>query len=299
MEIPVLAAPTASGKTALSLALAEELPLEIVSADAMMVYKEMDIGTAKPSPAERAAVKHHMIDIVAPDESFSVVDYCRKAEQEISNILGRGKIPFVVGGTGFYIKALTDGLPTIPKTDVQVQEELWRAYNSYGLEPLQKELKDFSPVDAERTQRNPRRVIRALEIIRRTGKSPAEFPNTKPAFKYHQIILLPKIEILRERIVKRTEQMFAQGLIDEVERLISKYPQLATAKQAIGYKEVIAYLEGKSSLEEAKEKIIIATRQYAKRQKTWFKRIKNASKFETIAPDTVEQVRDIIRKGYL
>ncbi len=294
MKIPVLAAPTASGKTAISLALAHDLPIEIISADAMMIYKEMDIGTAKPTAKERAVAAHHMIDIIAPDESFSVVDYVKRTEKIITEILQRGNIPFVVGGTGFYIRGLTNGLPTIPKIDEGVQKGLWEWFESDGLEPLQSELKSFSPVDAERTQRNPRRVIRALEIIRRTGKAPSEFPNTVPSFQYEKIILLPKIELLRERIVARTEKMFEAGLLKEVRELVAKYPNLATARQAIGYKEVIDYLEGNCSLEESKEKIIIATRQYAKRQRTWFKREKEAVVIEDIAENTIDKLRDIV-----
>ena len=294
MKIPVLAAPTASGKTAISLALAKKLPIEIVSADAMMVYKEMDIGTAKPTAVERTVAPHHMIDIVAPDESFSVVDYVKAAEKIIAEILARGKIPFVVGGTGFYIRGLTNGLPTIPKIDEGAQKSLWEVFERDGLEPLQLELENFSPVDAERTQRNPRRVIRALEIIRRTGKAPSEFPNTTPAFEYNKIVLLPEIELLQERIVARAEKMFEDGLVKEVKTLISKYPILNTAKQAIGYKEVIEFLDGKSSIEESKEKIIIATRQYAKRQRTWFKREKNAFVFEDIAENTIDELKDIV-----
>ncbi len=276
MRIPILAAPTASGKTALSLALAEKLPIEIISADAMMVYKEMNIGTAKPDAKELAITPHHLIDVVGPEQEFSVVDYVKLAESKITEIVQRGNIPLIVGGTGFYIKALTDGLPTTPKVDKELQAELWEVFERDGLEPIQAELEKHSPVEAIRCQRNPRRVIRAVEIIRRTGKAPNEFVNTKATFKYNKIILLPEREILQMRIIKRSQKMFADGLVAEVAALIAKYPKLATARQAIGYKEVIAYLEDKCSLEAAKEQIIIATRQYAKRQQTWFKREKDA-----------------------
>ena len=283
MRIPVLAAPTASGKTALSLALATKLPIEIVSADAMMVYKEMNIGTAKPDAIELAIAPHHLIDLVEADQEFSVVDYVNLAEAKIAEILQRGNIPFVVGGTGFYIRGLSDGLPTTPKMDKDLQAELWAIFERDGLEPIQAELEKHSPSEAIRCQRNPRRVIRAVEIIRRTGRAPNEFKNTKAAFEYNKIILLPNTEVLQKRIIMRTEKMFADGLVAEVEALIKKYPKLATARQAIGYKEIIEYLEGKCSLEAAKEQIIIATRQYAKRQRTWFKREKDAFVIEDIS----------------
>ena len=283
MRIPVLAAPTASGKTALSLALATKLPIEIVSADAMMVYKEMNIGTAKPDAIELAIAPHHLIDLVEADQEFSVVDYVNLAEAKIAEILQRGNIPFVVGGTGFYIRGLSDGLPTTPKMDKDLQAELWAIFERDGLEPIQAELEKHSPSEAIRCQRNPRRVIRAVEIIRRTGKAPNEFKNTKASFEYNKIILLPNTEVLQKRIIMRTEKMFADGLVAEVEALIKKYPKLATARQAIGYKEIIEYLEGKCSLEAAKEQIIIATRQYAKRQRTWFKREKDAFVIEDIS----------------
>lgn len=283
MKIPVLAAPTASGKTALSLALAKKMPVEIISADAMMVYKEMNIGTAKPDAEELAIAPHHLIDVVSPEQEFSVVDYVKLAEAKIAEIIKRGNIPLLVGGTGFYIRALSDGLPTTPKVDKELQEELWEVFKKDGLEPIQAELEKYSPSEAIRCQRNPRRVIRAVEVIRRTGKAPNEFINTKAAFKYNKIILLPQSEVLQERIIKRTEKMFVDGLVAEVEALIKKYPKLATASQAIGYKEVIDFLEGKVSLEDAKERIIIATRQYAKRQRTWFKREKDAFVIEDIS----------------
>ena len=261
----------------------------------MMVYKEMNIGTAKPTAAELAIVPHHLIDVVEPEQEFSVVEYVKLAEAKIAEILQRGNIPLIVGGTGFYIRGLSDGLPTTPKMDKDLQAELWAIYERDGLEPIQAELEKHSPSEARRCQRNPRRVIRAVEIIRRTGKAPNEFKNTMPAFKYNKIILLPDSDILQERIILRTEKMFADGLVAEVEALIKKYPNLRTARQAIGYKEVIDYLEGKCSLEEAKEQIIIATRQYAKRQRTWFKREKEAYFIRDIS-DKKRLLRDILAR---
>jgi tRNA dimethylallyltransferase len=270
--IPVLAGPTASGKTALALELARHFPLEVISADAMMVYKGMDIGTAKPTLEERAAVPHHLLDVVNPNEAFNVADYVRLAEAAIQDVFARQKIPLVVGGTGFYIRALSEGLPTTPEADETVQAELYKRLEREGLEKLLGELEAFSSKDAHRTERNPRRVVRALEIIQRTGKAPSEFPRTTPAFPYDKFILAPTMEQLRPRIETRTETMFASGLVDEVIHLFRRYPKLPTAKQAIGYKEVVDYLAGQITLDQAKASVTLATSQYAKRQRTWFRK---------------------------
>ncbi len=272
MRIPVLAGPTASGKTALALALAEALDLEIISADAMLVYKGMDIGTAKPSRVELASVPHHMIDIITPDMPYSVKDYAETTEAIIEDILSRGKLPIVVGGTGYYIQALAKGLPTVPKPDMTVQQEFWNRFEEEGIDPLHAELEAFSTEDAIRAQRNPRRVIRALEIIKRTNKAPKEFKNTLPKYQYQKFFLNPESEALKERIHLRTEQMFEQGLLKEVKQLVALYPNRPTAMQAIGYKEVLAFFDGKSTIDEIKEAINVATTQYAKRQRTWFRR---------------------------
>ena len=270
--IPVLAGPTASGKSALALELAEIFPLEIISADAMMVYRGMDIGTAKPTQEERARTPHHLIDVVNPDESFSVADFVRLAEQAIGEVLARGTLPLVVGGTGFYIRALSEGLPTVPPADPARQAELWEVFEREGLEPLQRELHAFSPADAERAQRNPRRVVRALEIIRLTNRAPSSFGRTTPRFRYDKRVLMPSAEVLEPLITMRTERMFQQGLVGEVRELLRRFPERPTAVQAIGYKEVTAFLEGQTSLEESKEAVTSATVQYAKRQRTWFRK---------------------------
>lgn len=271
-EIPVLAGPTASGKSALALALADLMPTEIISADAMLVYQGMDIGTAKPSRLERQRVPHHLIDVVTPAEPFSVADYVRLAEAAIAEVLARGRLPLVVGGTGFYIRALTEGLPTVPPADAGVQAELWQVFEREGLKPLLDELRRASPLDEARAQRNPRRVVRALEIWRRTGRPPSSFPASAPRFSYHKFVLLPSLAALQARIEVRTAQMFAAGLISEVAELLQRYPEQPTALQAIGYKEVGEFLRGRGTLAEAQQQVLRATLQYAKRQRTWFRR---------------------------
>jgi tRNA dimethylallyltransferase len=294
VSIPVLAAPTASGKTAVALELSDSLPLEVISADAMMVYQHMDIGTAKPTPAEQARLPHHVIDVVAPDEPFSVADYVRHAETAIEGVLGRGSIPFVLGGAGFYIRALTVGLPTVPEADMAVQAPLWKRFETEGIDPLMTELCALNKADAERAQRNPRRVIRALEIWQRTGRSPADFPLRPPRYQYRKLALLPKVSILSQRIAERTHAMVAGGLIDEVRWLLSHYPTLATARQAIGYREVTDYLMGNCSLDEAIRATESATVQYAKRQRTWFRKEPGTQQLYGLASDLQSKIRAFI-----
>lgn len=278
--IPVLAGPTASGKSALSLRLAEQLPLEVISADAMMVYRGMDIGTAKPTLEERLRVPHHLIDVVAPDEAFHVAAFVARAEAAIGEVLARGALPLVVGGTGFYIRALSEGLPTVPSADGDAQRPLWERFEREGLSRLERDLWERSPEDAARAQRNPRRVVRALEIWARTGRSPADFPVLPPRYAYSKRVLLPEPEALERAVVRRTEAMFRAGLAAEVEGLLARYPAATTALQAIGYKEVRAFLEGRVTLEEAQAQVVAATLRYAKRQRTWFRKEPGAQALE-------------------
>lgn len=291
MRVPVLAAPTAAGKTAAALELAESLPLEVISADAMQVYKGMDLGTAKPTAEEQAALRHHLIDVVPPDTAFSVADYVRLAERAIAEVLARRKLPLVLGGTGFYLRALSQGLPTAPAADPELQAELWRELEQRGLEALLAELRAASPKDAGRAQRNPRRVVRALEVLRRSGRPPSAFPLTRPAYRYDKVVLLPELEALKPRIEARTEQMFARGLVGEVRALLAGYPSLATARQAIGYKEVADYLAGVCSLADAKAAVTLATWQYAKRQRTWFRKEPDARRLGALAHEAVPELK--------
>jgi len=292
----MIGGPTASGKSAVSLTLARELDLEIVVADAMQVYRGMDIGTAKPSSEERQRVPHHLIDVVTPAEAFSVADYVRLAEEALRDILARGRLPLVVGGTGFYIRALAQGLPTAPPADPASQAPLWQAYQDHGLEPMVAELERASPADAARAQRNPRRVIRALEVLRRTGRPPSAFPRSAPAFRYDKVALLPTMEVLRPRVLGRTKRMFEAGLVDEVRTLLHAYPEQTTALQAIGYKEVAAHLADRSSLDEAEMAVNIATLQYARRQRTWFRKEPEARHIPELGEDVEGELRTWLRQ---
>ena len=288
--IPVLGAPTAAGKSIVALDLARRFGLEIVSADAMQVYRGMDIGTAKPSPEERARVPHHLVDVVDPGERFSVADWARRAEEAIGSILERDRLPFVVGGTGFYIRALSRGLPTVPPADADAQEPLWERFRAEGIAPLERELRHAAPADAARAQRNPRRVIRALEVLQRTGAPPSEFPYTKPRFRFEKLVLIPGMDVLLPRIEARTRGMFAAGLVDEVRDLLETSPELGTAMQAIGYKEVVGHLRGEATLAEARAAVTLATAQYAKRQRTWFRKEPDAAQRAALATELRDEL---------
>ena len=294
--IPLIGAPTATGKTELVLHLAACLPLEVISADSMQVYRGMDIGTAKPSQKEQAKVPHHVINVVDPNATFNVADFVAFAENAIRDILARGRVPLVIGGTGFYLRALTQGLPTVPPADPTIQAELWKQLEENGLEQLKQDLRTISPIDAERAGSNPRRVVRALEIIQVTGVPPSTFPYTKPAFAFSKLVLIPTLDVLEPRIVARVEEMFAQGLVTEVRRLMVRFPNCFTATQAIGYKETRAYIEGQTTLNEAKTAVVLATRQYARRQRTWFGRELDAHKIQGLAFEAEPQVRRWLKK---
>lgn len=275
LPIQVLAGPTASGKTALALELGERYPLEVVSADAMMVYRGLDVGTAKPTTHERARLPHHVVDVAEPDEPFDLRRWLDLAESAIDDILGRSRVPLVVGGTGFYIRSLTEGSPTAPASEAGAIARLELELTDRGLEALIRELRDTSPADAERAARNPRRVLRALEILRATGRPPSAFPLRPPKRSFIKVVLDPPRAELDRRIEARVNAMFEAGLIDEVRQLAARWgpsDRRPTALQAIGYRETQDLIEGRATLAETRSRIVLATRQYAKRQATWFRR---------------------------
>lgn len=272
MAVPILAGPTASGKTELALRLAERIPIEVISADASMVYRGMDIGTAKPTQAERATVRHHLVDWLEPNQLFSVAAYVRAAEAAIEDVRSRGRIPLVVGGTGYYIRALSEGLFELPEPDPELQKRIEQELQERGFAAMREELAAVSAADALRVGSNPRRLVRAIEVLRRTGIPPAQAHRRGPRFSYRKLILWPQWDWLEPRFAQRTEEMFGRGLVEEVRGLLERYPRMPTALQAIGYKEVAAYLRGELGLEAAQKRVLQATRAYAKRQFTWFRK---------------------------
>ncbi len=271
--------PTASGKTRLSVQLAEHLDAEIVSFDSMQVYRGMDIGTAKPTLEERRGIVHHMMDVAEPSEDYSVSRYVNQADAVVQEILARGKSVILVGGTGLYVDSLVAGREFAPFPQTGLREELTKIAEEQGISVLVERLRAVDPEAAESIHpSNQKRVIRALEVYLETGKTITEHnreTQTRPP-KYAPVwIGLDYVNraALYARIDKRVEEMFAQGLLDEVRRLLdSGIPASATAMQAIGYKEAVAHLRGEASAAEAVAAIQLATRHYAKRQRTWFRR---------------------------
>ncbi|EYB68207.1 tRNA delta(2)-isopentenylpyrophosphate transferase [Deinococcus phoenicis] len=271
--VPILTAPTAAGKTALALRLARQFGLEVVAADAFTVYRGLDIGTAKPTPAERAQVPHHLLDVADVTEDYDVARYVREAETAIKAVLARGRLPLVVGGTGFYLSALLRGLPLTPPADPCLRAEVEADLAARGLDALLAEVQAARPAEAARLERNPRRVVRALEVYRRTGKFPGEFGYSPPAFRTRVFAFTRPWPELEARTAARVDAMLAQGWPQEAAWLAAQVsPEQTprpTAWQALGYREALAVHAGTLAPEEAARRITLATRQYAKRQLTW------------------------------
>ncbi len=271
--------PTASGKTALSVALAKWLHTEIISADSMQIYRGMDIGTAKPSEAEQQGIVHHLLDVCTPAETFSVARYVELADSAAQDILRRGMIPVVVGGTGLYMDALIEcSTFSGDETDLAVREKYQRMASTHGNVAVHACLLKVDPESAERLHpNNLKRVIRALEVYEQTGMTINEFNrlHKRAAPKYAAVklgVCPAERNVLYERIDRRVEQMLEEGLMDETKRLMEAGMLSGTAAQAIGYKELLGYLTGESSLEDCVELLKRRSRNYAKRQLTWLKR---------------------------
>jgi len=276
----VVTGPTASGKTAAALILAEQLSGEIISADSMQIYRGMDIGTAKATPAERKRVPHHLLDICEPGDRFSVADYKKAATQVIREIYDRGHLPILCGGTGQYLSAMIEGLTfTEIPIDFQLRESLNQEAANKGLEYLYRQLQSVDPETAARlAPADQKRIIRALEVYQQTGKSVGQLNQESrlagPDFQYSGFCLSPDRQILYERINLRVQHMISEGLADEVRRLLAfDLPIGSTCLQAIGYKEMLPYIRGEESLESTIDCISQATRRYAKRQLTWFRKM--------------------------
>ncbi len=273
-RILILTGPTCVGKTGLSLLIAEYLDTEIISADSMQIYRGMDIGTAKPSHDERRRVKHHMIDIVEPSERYSAGRYIDDVMPIIRSLHSRGVIPLVVGGTGLYIRAMTRGIFDAPQSDPELRAYL-RELEEASPGILYGKLQELDPEKASLIKPGDlRRIIRALEVILKTGSpmSVLEREFTKPLpYEFIKIGLTRQRRELYRMIEERVDEMFRQGLVEEVKRLLERNPS-ETPLQAIGYKEVIAYLRGEQSLDETVHLVKRATKRYAKRQFTWFRK---------------------------
>ena len=273
----VLLGPTAVGKTLLSLGLCERFGAEVIGADSRQIYQGMDIGTAKATAAEQASAPHHLIDLCAPDAPFTLAHYQRLAYYTIDDIQGRGKLPLLVGGTALYIRAVVEGLriPEVPPNPA-VRAELEALLASAGREALFSRLQQLDPATAATIDRqNPRRLLRALEIVISTGQSKVALEGAEPPpYRILQIGLDRERSILYERINLRVEQMMAAGLIAETEQLLAKgYRPPLPAITSLGYREIIAYLAGELGLATAMEKIKTETHRYVRHQYTWFRKM--------------------------
>ena len=298
----LLMGPTASGKTACALALARHLPVEIVSVDSALVYRDMDIGTAKPDAAERAACPHHLIDLISPEEAYSAARFCEDARRLMAEISARGRLPLLVGGTMLYYKALRDGLSELPEADPELRRAIEDAAARDGWPVLHAELARLDPDAAARlAPHDAQRIQRALEIVRLTGAPLAEaYARRAAAVATHRFIpvaLTPSDRsVLHARIAQRFDAMLAAGFVEEVETLRRRYvltPEMPSMR-CVGYRQALEYLEGRVDHATFRDKGIFATRQLAKRQITWQRNFRdtwgNLAELDSLAADLPERL---------
>jgi tRNA dimethylallyltransferase len=306
VECVCIMGPTACGKTELALELAERVPLEVISMDSAMVYRGLDIGTAKPSAATRAAVPHHLIDILDPTEAYSAGRFAQDAACAISEIRARGRLPLLVGGTLLYLRALRDGLSALPRADLDVRATLDAEAAEHGWDVLHERLRRLDPAAAERIAPSDRqRIQRALEVHALTGRPISELQRAgrrAHAAEILSVALVPEDRAeLRARIEQRFDAMVAHGFVAEVERLRARGDLSADmpSMRAVGYRQLWSHLDGAYGWEEARSKAIVATRQYAKRQLTWLRGDPNCEVWPALAPGLVERCFERLSKENL
>lgn len=280
--------PTASGKTALAIELAKKLNGEVVSVDSALVYTHMDIGTAKPSMQERQGVPHHLIDIISPQDRYSVADFLRDTEVCLQDILGRGKLPILAGGTMMYFNALVNGLNNLPEQDVQIRQSIQTDIDKIGLSAVHAKLAQVDPVSAGKIHPNDtQRTIRALEVFLSSGKSMSQWQQEQKSHVNYNLVqfsITPaERSHLHQKIAQRFDLMLENGLINEVEALRRQFDLHADLPsiRCVGYRQVWQYLEGLLNKEQMRERSIIATRQLAKRQITWLRNWQNVIEMES------------------
>jgi tRNA dimethylallyltransferase len=298
-RVIVIAGPTCSGKTSLSLLLAKSLNTEIISADSRQIYKILTIGTAKPTKSELNTVPHHFIDSLSPDEDFNVSRFEIEALKIISDIHQQNKIPVVVGGSGLYIKAIVEGLWNDVDTDSVFREQLQKEREKFGNQFLYDKLKKVDSKSAETMlPQNWKRVIRALEVFHLTGKSILEFHiehKRESDIKFHQYGLNWEREVLYQNIEARVDEMIKAGLVDEVNSILkADFSSELNSLNTVGYKEIIAYLNDEFDLERAIDLIKRNTRRFAKRQMTWFRKDKNIEWFDIRNKSEINEIADSI-----
>ncbi|MEW6356820.1 MAG: tRNA (adenosine(37)-N6)-dimethylallyltransferase MiaA [Planctomycetota bacterium] len=300
----LLTGPTACGKSAAALVIAERLDAEIVSFDSMQVYRDMDIGTAKPTPEERSRVRHHLIDIVDPSEEYSLGRFIEDAGQAIADIRRRGKTPLAVGGTALYIKGFLKGVFDGPPADWALRRTLKARADAESAEALYAELRSVDPEYAGRIHPNDlRRILRALEVYHTTGTPFSEWhqqfgreQNARPCLG---VVLDRSREDLNHRINRRVERMFEDGLVEEVRRLLARPGGLGrSASQALGYRQVIEHIEGKMDLHDTIVAVKKGTRQFAKRQLTWFRSFGNFRRIATPSDASPEAMADSLIEAW-
>ena len=301
-KVIVICGPTASGKTKLSIELAKKINGEIVSCDSMQIYKDMTIGTAKPTVEEMQGIKHYLIDCVSPETRYSVADYKKDAEAAIKEILSKGKVRIIVGGTGLYLESLVYNIEYNEiEVDLKYREKLENRMTEEGLESLYNEASKIDPEAASKISKNDKkRIFRILEIYHSTNKTKTELEiesrKNKPEYDYILFGITMDREKLYERINLRVDIMIKEGLIEEVKKLVEKYNNMPTALQGLGYKEVVEYLDGKLTKEEMIDKIKMETRRYAKRQLTWFRKYDNLTWINGL--DDIQNNINIILEEY-
>ena len=294
---------TASGKTSLAIELARQLDGEIICCDSMQIYKGMDIGTAKPTPEEKAAVPHHLFDICSPEDTYSCADFVRDATVAVEEISSRGKLPIFCGGTGLYLdRFLKGGNSDEAQNDENLRCELDAFAREHGVDALHNRLRELDPESADAIHKNNvKRVIRAIEICTLSGRKKSEIDreNSSVTDKYDYTVIYPfynNREILYERINRRVDMMIEEGLVEETRRLLEGgvFEKSQTASQAIGYKEIIPYIRGGATLFECVELLKTATRKYAKRQMTWFNSKTYAQRIDMDGADGLKTFEDIV-----
>lgn len=302
----VIVGPTASGKTALSVELAKRFDGEIVSADSMQIYKNMDIATAKPTEKEKQGIVHHLMDFLPPSEKFSVADYCSLAKKAINDIVSRNKLPILVGGTGLYIDSLVDNVGFSPvEEDENLREELYSLAKAQGVDCLLDMLREFDEESANRLseQKNIKRIVRSIEVYKLSGITQTQHNlNSKSVESpYHtlKIGLNAKERLfLYDRINKRVDDMRKSGLVDEAKEFFSKDTS-NTSSMAIGYKELLPYFDGEKTLDDCIETLKMQTRRYAKRQLTWFLKDESINWFfidEMDFSDIISEAEELVKK---
>lgn len=300
-----LMGPTASGKTGAAVALYSKLPLELISVDSALVYRDMDIGTAKPDAATLKQAPHHLIDIISPEEVYSASNFRKDALRLMAEITARGKVPLLVGGTMLYFKALEEGLSQLPEADQEVRQRLEQEATQVGWPAMHARLAEIDPLTAERLKPNDvQRIERALEVYYLTGQTMSALHQAtageKLPYRLLKIALVPSDrKVLHERIALRFEQMLAQGFVEEVKALLAKYPNLSadsTAMRCVGYRQALEYLAGDYEAEEFCNRGIFATRQLAKRQLTWLRSMENIVELDCLNPQLNTRVQSEIER---